>query len=186
MDHVRDTAAHMGDMRAASRAGRAGRAFTEKIMLAVTQVNGCRYCEYGHSRMALEAGIPAEEIRQLMAGEFDGLTEREAPAVLFAQHYAETGGRPTPEAQQRLLDTYGPDTARDVMAYICMITLGNMVGNTFDALLARLTLRPVPDSRLRDEVGILLLTAFWVPVMFVKGMISRRAHRQPQPEATYS
>ncbi|MBU1878793.1 MAG: hypothetical protein KJ734_07575, partial [Chloroflexi bacterium] len=115
------------------------------------------------------------------------LTEREAVAVLFAQHYAETGGRPTPEAQQRLLDTYGPDTARDIMAYIRMITLGNVVGNTFDALLARLTLRPVPGSRFRDEVGILALTVCWAPVVFVKGMMTRRTHRpSPATQISYS
>jgi len=184
--HVRDTAAHMGDLRAAARAGRVGQAFAEKIMLAVTQVNGCRYCNYGHTRTALAAGVSPEELRQLMAGEFDGLPEDELVALVFAQHYAETGGHPAPEARQRLLEAYGPDTARDIMAYVRIITLGNMIGNTLDALLARLTLKPAPGSRLRDELGILLLTVFWVPVVFVWHMLAQRTPSQPQPAQAFN
>jgi AhpD family alkylhydroperoxidase len=179
--HVREVADHMGDLRAAARAGRVSKAFVEKIMLAVTQVNGCRYCNYGHARLALEAGVPPEELRQLMAGEFDGLPEEELVALAFAQHYAEQGGRPTSEAWQRLLDAYGQNAARDIMAYIRMITFGNMVGNALDALLTRLSLRPVPGSRFRDEVGILLLTMSWAPLMFLKGMLARRSPSQPHP-----
>ena len=30
--------------------------FIERIMLAVTEVNGCAICSYAHTRMALESG----------------------------------------------------------------------------------------------------------------------------------
>ena len=30
--------------------------FIERIMLAVTEVNGCAICSYAHTKMALEAG----------------------------------------------------------------------------------------------------------------------------------
>lgn len=35
-------------------------------MLAVTQVNGCRYCSYVHARMALQAGLSEQEIRTVL------------------------------------------------------------------------------------------------------------------------
>jgi AhpD family alkylhydroperoxidase len=183
--HVRDVAAHMADLRAAAREGRVSRAFAEKIMLAVTQVNGCRYCNYAHTRAALAAGVAPEELRRLMTGEFAGLSEHELVALLFAQHYAEQGGQPAPDAWQRMLDCYGPAAARDILAYIRMITFGNMLGDTFDALLYRLTLRPVPGSRFWDEVAILALTVFWVPAAFVgaslRSVFARRRASQAQP-----
>lgn len=41
----------------AGRAKRIGKDFVERIMMAVTEVNGCRYCSYFHTRVALKAGI---------------------------------------------------------------------------------------------------------------------------------
>ena len=32
-------------------------AFRERLFLAVTQVNGCRYCSYYHARQALLIGV---------------------------------------------------------------------------------------------------------------------------------
>ena len=48
-------------------------AFRERLMLAVTQVNKCRYCAYAHTRMALAEGVPAEEIEALGRGSFEGV-----------------------------------------------------------------------------------------------------------------
>ena len=36
--------------------------FIERIMLAVTEVNGCAVWSYAHTKMALEAGMTNEEI----------------------------------------------------------------------------------------------------------------------------
>lgn len=49
--------------------------------------------------------------------------------------------------------------ARDILAYIRMITFGNLLGNTLDAFFSRLAGRPAPGSTLWDELGVLLLTA---------------------------
>lgn len=130
---------HIPDLRTAARAGRVSKAFAKKIMLAVTQVNGCRICNYGHTRMALEAGVPPEEIRRIIAADLGDFPEDETPALLFAQHYAESEGRVDPEAWYCLVDYYGEATARDILAYIRMITLGNLLGNTYDAFYYRLT-----------------------------------------------
>ncbi|MGM0384652.1 MAG: carboxymuconolactone decarboxylase family protein [Actinomycetota bacterium] len=43
-----------------------GRA-VERIMLAVTEVNGCPACSWAHTRMALREGMSGEEISALMA-----------------------------------------------------------------------------------------------------------------------
>jgi len=164
-----DVFAHLPDMRAAMRGGRVNKSFAERIMLAVTQVNGCRYCHYGHAKAALAAGITETEIRDLFEGELDKVPPTQVVALTFAQHYAETEGYPDPAAWQRVVDTYGPETARDIMAYIRMITMGNLLGNTFDALLYRLTLRPsAPGSSLVQETGVILGSLVLVPATFIR------------------
>jgi len=167
---IDDALAHLPDLRAANRAGRVSKAFSERIMLAVTQVNGCRYCSFAHTRVALSAGVPADDIRAMLAGDMDNALEEELVGLMFAQHYAETDGHPDDDARGRLLDAYGPDTARDIVAYIRMITMGNLLGNTFDALLSRLRGRPAQGSSLRDELGVLLGMPFFV----VAAMVRRR------------
>ena len=164
-----DVFAHLPDMRAAMRGGRVNKSFAERIMLAVTQVNGCRYCHYGHAKAALAAGITETEIRDLFEGELDKVPPTQVVALTFAQHYAETEGYPDPAAWQRVVDTYGPESARDIMAYIRMITMGNLLGNTFDALLYRLTLRPsAPGSSLVQETGVILGSLVLVPATFIR------------------
>jgi AhpD family alkylhydroperoxidase len=138
---LRDVLAHMPSFRETARSERVSRSFAEKIMLAVTQVNGCRYCAYGHTRAALAAGVDAGEIARILAGELEGLAEEEAVALAFAQHWAETGGHPDPEAERRFRETYGPQVSTDILNWMRMIQMGNLMGNTFDALLYRLGLR---------------------------------------------
>lgn len=165
---------NMDDLRQASRRGRVDRAFAEKIMLAVTRVNGCRYCAYGHTRAALAAGVPEAEIQCLMSGDLGCFPEQEAVALAFAQHYAESACRPDPQALQRLVDYYGPETAADIQAYLRMITFGNLYGNTFDALLSRLSGRPASGSSLWSELGVL----FGVFVLVPLELLRRRARRE--------
>ena len=42
--------------------------FRERLMLMVTEVNGCRYCSYYHAKEALKAGISDDELAALMEG----------------------------------------------------------------------------------------------------------------------
>lgn len=153
---------NIDELRRAARGGHVSRAFAEKIMMAVTSVNGCRYCSYAHSRAALAAGIPEAELQQIMALDLGDFPESEAVALTFAQHYAETCSHPDPAAWQRLVSYYGQDTAKDMLTYLRMITFGNLLGNTFDALLSRLKGNPAPGSSLWSELRI-LFGAVWMP-----------------------
>jgi len=38
--------------------------FTEKVMLAITEVNGCEVCSYAHTKMALEQVIPISSFKE--------------------------------------------------------------------------------------------------------------------------
>jgi AhpD family alkylhydroperoxidase len=110
-------------------------AFRERLMLAVTSVEGCRYCSYFHSKLALKGGISQEEIGKLLSGDFEGCPEEEALAVLYAQHWAEANARPDPEAVQKLQEIYGSEKAGAINLMLRVIRLGNLLGNTWDYLL---------------------------------------------------
>lgn len=171
---ARDLFAHVDGLQAAFTQRRISRPFAEKIMLAVTQVNGCRYCSYAHTRMALQAGVSESELHDLLTGEFSHLPTDELIAVLFAQHYAEQADCYDAAAWQRLQDTYGRETARDILVHIRVITFANLYGNTFDALLERLRLRPVAGSRFFDEIIVLTAGATVVPLGLFLGFSARR------------
>ncbi len=113
--------------------------FIEKIMTVVTAVNGCRYCAWFHAREAVASGIGSEEVRNMMNLQFQAdASDEELPALLYAQHYAETHGQPDPEMTEGLVSAYGEKKASQIQLVIRMITFGNLSGNTFDAFLSRL------------------------------------------------
>ncbi|MHB0876278.1 MAG: carboxymuconolactone decarboxylase family protein [Anaerolineae bacterium] len=150
----------------AVRGVRVSRQFGEEIMLAVTQVNGCRYCSYVHSRMALRAGVTADEMERLLALEIGTFPEGQSVALAFAQHYAESDGKPDAEALARLESYYGAKMARDIIAYIRVITFANLSGTTVDAFLSRLRGRPAADSSFLGELILFLpLFPFVLPLL---------------------
>jgi AhpD family alkylhydroperoxidase len=115
------------------------RAFQERLMLAVTEVNGCRYCAYAHARMALAAGVNGADVAALAGGDLRGSPPEEIPALLYAQHWAQTGAAPDPEARQRVLDTYGRAKTEAIELSMRMIRVGNLTGNAWDHLLYRVS-----------------------------------------------
>jgi AhpD family alkylhydroperoxidase len=172
---LEDARAAFRQMTALHRANaqkRISQAFAERIMLAVTQVNDCRYCRFGHARAALAAGVSTEELGDLLAGEFASLPPEEVVAVAFAQHYAEQRDRPDPAAWQRLVSVYGDEVANQIMAHIRMITMGNLLGNTFDAVLSRLRGRPPQGSHFYEEIAVLILAFMLAPVGLIAALLS--------------
>lgn len=57
----------------------------ERLMLAVTEVNGCRYCSFGHARAALAAGLTQDEVTSLLEGDLAGMGPCRC-AITVAQH----------------------------------------------------------------------------------------------------
>lgn len=167
---------HMDNMRRASRGGRVSKSFAEKIMLVVTGVTGCRYCHYGHTRSALAAGVSEAELQRLLALDLGTFPMEEVVALTFAQHYAEANSQPDPAAWQRMVTYYGEETANDILAYLRMITFGNLVGNTFDALLSRLAGKPAAGSSLWSELSV-LVGVVWMP--FLRLILQMLRQRKP-------
>ena len=135
---LRDLWFQLVHLPALARAGRCEAippAFRERLLLAVTAVNGCRYCSWGHARAALAAGVPHRETELLLRGVVDLDRPDEVPALYFAQHWAETNGAPDPEAEATLVATYGEETSRHIETFLRAIRFGNLFGNSVDRVL---------------------------------------------------
>jgi AhpD family alkylhydroperoxidase len=140
MADLRATLGRPRQMRSVMRGESLDPAFRERLMLAVTAVNGCRYCSYYHARQALVVGIAPQEAEALAAGVMDGCPSEQLPAVLYAQHWAESDARPDPTAHRRMVDLYGAEVAQAIELALHTIRIGNMAGNTFDYVLCRISL----------------------------------------------
>jgi AhpD family alkylhydroperoxidase len=114
-------------------------AFQQRLMLAVTAVNQCRYCSWVHTRQALQSGLSGEEVRSLLSGNLEDCPEEEALALLYAQHWAEANATPDREWVGRLVDTYGTQKAQAIDVVLRMIRVGNLMGNSWDYLLYRVS-----------------------------------------------
>ena len=133
---VRYMLTHRPLLREAMRGDLVSLAFRERLMLTVTEVNGCRYCSYYHSRESLKAGITEAEVKDLLGGIISSDSpEEEYVALLYAQHWAETNGHPDPETLEKLIETYGGKRADAIEVILRMIRTGNPMGNTWDFIL---------------------------------------------------
>jgi AhpD family alkylhydroperoxidase len=128
------------------------KAFRERLMLAVTAVNGCRYCSYAHTRQALAEGIDGSEVRALLDGVVEDSPKEEIPALLYAQHWAETAGKVDPATRAQMVAAYDLDTVKAIELALQTIQMGNLLGNTVDYVLYRLSFGRLGVSRAADSV----------------------------------
>ncbi len=115
-------------------------AFRERLMLAVTEVNQCSYCRNFHVGQARRAGISQEEITRYLKGTIpEDIPEDQKLAVCYAQHWAENDTQPDPEFQAQVIQIYGERGFEAISIVLRMIWMGNLMGNTVDYLLYRLS-----------------------------------------------
>lgn len=146
--------------------------FQERIMFAVTEVNGCEVCSYFHTRLALEKGMSEEEIQMLVSGNSTTIPADEAIAVLFAQHYADTRGHPTEKTWEKLIETYGKAKANQILSYIQIMMFGNVIGIPLSAFMNRLKGKPAENSSLAYELLMMVLPVLFFPVSLIHVLIS--------------
>ena len=88
-------------------------------------------------RRRLPGGLSAAEVTLLLDGSTQDAPESEIPALVYARHWAEAAGQPTPELQAKLVAIYGSAQAQAIERVLTMIWIGNLCGNTWDAILFR-------------------------------------------------
>lgn len=148
-------------------------------MLAVSQVNGCRYCNYLHTKNAIDAGASEEEINAMMNGELGDVGNDESLALLFAQHYADTGGDFDVETYRKFVAHYGEEKARDILANIRVIMVGNIHGISVDAMQSRLKGKKMKSSNFLSELAILFGIVLLIPAAIVQVWFEKITGKQP-------
>jgi AhpD family alkylhydroperoxidase len=114
----------------------------ERLILAVTEVNGCRYCAWIHGNWADFLG--------------DGISRLDAEeAVLTYARACADAGKPLDPAplRERGLPAASIEAVR---ATVAQIEVSNLVGNTVDGLIARLTRkRPLSPVAAIQELAVI-------------------------------
>jgi len=146
--------------------------FMERIMLAVTQVNVCAICSYAHTKMALEAGVSREEIQNMLAGFIDDTPLDEVTAVIFAQHYADTRGRPSKDSWECIMEDYGPSKAKGILGAIRIIMLANTYGIPWSSFFNRFRGMPDQRSNFMYEISMLITSLLFLPVVLIHVLLA--------------
>lgn len=123
--------------------------FNSRIMLAVTEVNGCAVCSYGHTTMALESGMSQLEINELLGGGMTEVPLEEQMAILFAQHVADNNGIISIKSWENLVIEYGDNLSNAILSSTQLIMMGNTFGIPLGSFLSRITTKEAfkKDSR---------------------------------------
>ena len=146
----------------------------ERVILAVTEVNGCRYTAWVHSSWAAFLGDDVEDP-----------ADAEAALLDHARSCAEAG---RPLDVGALTAVLPPEAVAVVRATIAEVEVSNLVGNTVDGLLATLTgRRPFAPLRLAGEAvtvaAALPLAMPLVATAAAMRVVSRLAPRLPEVQA---
>ncbi len=162
-------------IREVMRSGRISEQFRERIMLAVTAVNDCIYCEWAHTRAALSSGCTEDEVVEIMEHDFSSCDPEEVVALAYAQHCSETEGAPTAESKEKLVEHYGEQKANDIMLIIQMITVGNLLGNTIEGFGSRFKGKPPENGSLVFELFIYIFG--WPFILILNKKMKNKAKK---------
>jgi len=132
----------------------------ERLMLATTEVNGCDVCSYAHTKMALVEGFSQEEIDAFLSGSNAYVKTEETKAILYAQHVADTMGKPDDESTNILIETYGESSAKIMRSGINVMMMGNVSGIPLSALIRRIKGNPYQNSSIVYELTMLFIQPF--------------------------
>lgn len=147
------------------------RKFSERLMLAVTEVNGCEACSWAHARIALSEGFSEEEIQCFLSGSDQYIIPEESVAILFGQQYADQRGKVTKASYEKLLETYGKKKSKKIVATIQMMMFANMSGLPLSAFYRRLKKEPYANSSLLYELTMIVTPVFYFPFALVHALI---------------
>lgn len=163
--------------------------FVERLQLAVTEVNGCAACSYQHTQMALDQGMSNEEISSFLSGEDNFIKPEEAKAILFAQHFADSTGFPKKSSYDTIVEEYGEEEARIILAACQTMIAGNMYGIPFSAFVSRTKGHPYKESTFFYELGMLIAGILCVPIAIIHtllraliGLSNERFDKSPSEE----
>ncbi len=150
--------------------------FREELMLAVSRLNDCRFCTWGHHEWANMLGVTDEElahVEQLDPADFD---RKKWVAISYVREFVTANfGRVPAELRRELKANYTEREIKEIELVAKVMDLGNRGGNTWDAMLSRAKGVPAADSRIFDE--IILSGVFWAVAPVVLVFLARSSKR---------
>ena len=124
---------------------RVERALRERLMVAVSRANACGGCTRVHEAWALRAGVSADELEQIGAGELAGMPAEEQAAIVYATALAESGFGPIPDDAGALADAHlDRERQLDIEAIARLMTFANLSVNSLRALSVGISRTRVP------------------------------------------
>lgn len=146
-------------------------ALREEAMVAVSTMNRCRHCTAIHGAWAAAVGGDAQ-----VAALAESATQQKGepdPRQLAARYARCVVAGTAPEEAAALLAPYFSWTEqRQIAAVARGIDFANRCGNTWDALVARLSGQAQPGSSLLDELAVLaLLSPVGVPFLAISQLL---------------
>ncbi|MCY3410661.1 MAG: carboxymuconolactone decarboxylase family protein [Candidatus Heimdallarchaeota archaeon] len=140
--------------------------FRERIMLAVTVINQCIYCQNYHSKVALAEGIARDELDLMFNNDFKEVPEEQLRALIFSQTYARYKGKLDLDELELLQKHYVH--YEGILATLRTIMIGNSYGIAYYCLVQRLKFKPIKGSNfLFNELGPLLSPLISVPLLLL-------------------
>ena len=158
----------MPELKNASRQGLLDQQFIERLMLAVTQRERLPLLYvWAYQSRFFRLGCRRRILKIWQPGSWTTARKMRYPALLYAQHFAETKSKPDSEMNEHIIRIYGTEIHMAILAYLRMITMGNLLGNTFDAILSRFKGKPAPESSFINEIGVFLSMPFLFAAAFI-------------------
>jgi AhpD family alkylhydroperoxidase len=139
----------------------------ERIMLAITEVNGCSLCSFVHTKIALSSGMTREQIKEILDGNTDNIPVEDAVAIMFAQEFAYSKDKPSKTSIERIVSEYGKEKANLIKAACHMITMTNGMGTSMDYFYSRIKFDRNKDSNIFIELFNPIFTMLLFPPLVV-------------------
>lgn len=143
--------------------------FREEIMVAISTLNACKYCNYAHHDFALQAGVTEEELAQLEGITPENFNAEKFLAITYVRELANSNfSGVDPDLLDKLKKAYSKVERGDIQTTARIIMLFSMICNTSDAFVERVKGKPVEGSKLFDE--LVVATAFFAGILPVVGL----------------
>ncbi|MGE4321161.1 MAG: carboxymuconolactone decarboxylase family protein [Acholeplasmataceae bacterium] len=148
--------------------------FRSNIMMAVTNVNGCRLCSYYHTSELIKSGVPQEELNAVLLDDYNQLDSEQTMALVFAQHYADVDGAYDKDAFEKLKDFYGYEKAIGILASIKVIMFGNMNGISLGNIWDRLRFKKAYNAKILTDLFNGLFAYLLIPIYLFINLFRRK------------
>ena len=105
----------------------------ELVIMRVSQLNGCRYCLAAHRSVALDAGVPPEQLAAVCeTAELDSLPPRERAIVAWVDQVTRDAGGVSDELVAATLDHVRDDQLIELTVLAGTVTMLNRYCTAFE------------------------------------------------------